>query len=163
MIRITKMTDYGIVLLSRFALSSDSTPVSVKDLAQSSSLPEPTVSKLLKALSKNGLLISVRGVKGGYQLARRPEAISVAQIIAAIDGPIAITDCAGESGPRCDLERSCPVRSNWQKINVSILDSLQSVSLADMARPSGPGFIPVHAVTRSDVRSQREELCQPVL
>ena len=146
MIRITKMTDYGIVLLSRLAISPDSKAYSVKGLAEAANLPEPTVSKLLKALTKSGLLVSTRGVNGGYGLARKPEQISVAQIIAAIDGPIAITDCSGELPDRCEHERMCPVRSNWQKINLAIRDSLEGVTLAQMAGSLPANFVPLRSI-----------------
>jgi FeS assembly SUF system regulator len=136
-IRITRLTDYGIVLLSHMALDPEWRAHNARDLAAEAHLPEPTVGKLLKALTRGGILKSLRGSKGGYTLARRPEEITVAEIIGAIDGPIAITDCS--SGPtvasRCELERLCPVKSNWQRINVAIRDSLERVTLAEMARP----------------------------
>ncbi len=144
MIRITKMTDYGILLLSRFALAAEDRTQTVKDLAAGAHLPEPTVGKLLKALTKSGMLVSTRGVKGGYRLARPPREITVAQIIGAIDGPIAITDCSTTGAlHRCELEGRCPVQTNWQKINVAIRDSLDHITLADMAVPMRGDFIPL--------------------
>jgi FeS assembly SUF system regulator len=142
LIRITKLTDYGIVLLSHIARMPECKTRSVRDMAAETHLPLPTVSKLLKALTRNGLLISQRGVKGGYILARKPEEITVAQIISALDGPIAITDCSADPGGRCELERMCTVRNNWQRINVAIKDTLESLTLAEMARPT-PGFVPL--------------------
>lgn len=140
MIRITKLTDYGIVLLSRIARDPQMQVHSVRDLAAEAHLPLPTVSKILKILARQGLLVSHRGVKGGYHLARRPEEISVAEIIGALDGPIAVTDCSPRSSCRCDLEKLCCVRSNWQRINLAVRDTLEAISLADMARPLPPGF-----------------------
>jgi FeS assembly SUF system regulator len=158
MIRITKMTDYGILLLSRFALASDTKTQTVRDLAAGAHLPEPTVGKLLKALTKSGMLVSTRGVKGGYRLARHPREISVAQIISAIDGPIAITDCATSDAlhpSRCELEGRCPVQTNWQKINVAIRDSLERITLADMAGPMPGAFVPLTMVGLADSKQRR--------
>jgi FeS assembly SUF system regulator len=154
MIRITKMTDYGILLLSRFATADNGAEPktrTVRDLATGAHLPEPTVGKLLKSLAKSGLLVSTRGVKGGYRLARPPRDITVAQIISAIDGPIAITDCATTgTAHRCDLEGRCPVQTNWQKINVAIRDSLEQITLADMAVPFREAFVPLAQISRKD-------------
>jgi FeS assembly SUF system regulator len=149
MIRITKMTDYGILLLSRFATGAQDRTQTVKDLAAGAHLPEPTVGKLLKSLTKSGLLVSTRGVKGGYRLAKSPREITVAQIIGAIDGPIAITDCSTTDAlHRCELEGRCPVQTNWQKINVAIRDSLDQITLADMAVPMAAAFVPLGAIGR---------------
>jgi len=138
MIRITKLTDYGIVLLSHIARDAQMQVHNVRDLAAESHLPLPTVSKILKTLARQGLLVSHRGVKGGYHLARRPEEISVAEIISALDGPIAVTDCSPNASGRCDLENLCCVRSNWQRINLAVRDTLEAISLADMAHPLPP-------------------------
>src|SRR5437764_1874549 len=144
MIRITKLTDYGIVLLAHIARTPEWTTRSVRELAADTHVRLPTVRKLLKTLTRSGLLISHRGVKGGYALARRPEQISVAQIIAALDGPIAITDCsAGKADCGCELERLCSTRANWQRINMAIRDAMQGITLADMASPFPASFVPL--------------------
>jgi FeS assembly SUF system regulator len=161
MIRITKMSDYGILLLSRFAdpQGPAARVQTVRDLAEGTRVPEPTVGKLLKALTRSGLLISTRGVKGGYRLARRPQEITVAQIIGAIDGPIAITDCSTDDAlHRCDLEGRCPVQTNWQKINVAIKDSLEKITLADMAGPMPGGFVPLGNIGRKQQPAQSASL-----
>jgi FeS assembly SUF system regulator len=137
MIRITKLTDYGIVLLSHMA--GEGKPHNARDLAAAAELPEPTVGKLLKALTRGGILVSHRGAKGGYTLSRPSNEITVGQVIAALDGPIAITDCSGGEAARCAHELRCPVRSNWQRINLAIRDSLEGITLADMARPAASG------------------------
>jgi len=131
------------VLLSHIARTPDWRTRSVRDIAAETHVPLPTVSKLLKSLTRSGLLVSQRGVKGGYALARRPELITVAQIIAALDGPIAITDCSGDDNGRCEIERLCSVRTNWKRINVAIIRALDSLTLADMAKPNDPAFIPL--------------------
>ncbi len=134
MFKITRLADYGIMLMARFAKSSPSR--SARDLAAESRVPQPTVSKVLKALAKHGLLEAHRGVNGGFRLARRPDQVSIAEIIEALEGPIAFTECCG--GP-CQLESHCVVGGNWRKINGAIARALRTVTLADMidsARPA---------------------------
>ncbi len=147
MIRITRLTDYGIVLLSRFADEEPGTVLSARGLADQTGIPLPTVSKILKTVTREGLLSSHRGTQGGYSLSRTPDAISVADIIAALEGPIALTECAGEAGGLCEIELTCPVRSNWQRITGAIRDALASIPLKEMTlahalhhrqRESGP-------------------------
>jgi FeS assembly SUF system regulator len=134
MIRMTRLTDYGIMLLTYFARGSQDPMRSARDLSREAHLPLPTVSKLLKVLARQGLLEAHRGVKGGFTLARRPEEITVAQIIDALEGPIGVTECSAHSGG-CDIERHCIVKSNWRKINRVVLEALDKITLAEMARP----------------------------
>ncbi len=135
MIRIARLTDYSIVLLTHFARERRPVVLNARDLAAEAKLPLPTVSKLLKLLSKSGLLASHRGVAGGYSLARRPEAITVAQIIAALEGPIAMTECSSDALGLCTLESTCPTQSNWRKINRAVRRALDDLTLADMLQP----------------------------
>ncbi len=135
MIRIAKLTDYGIVLLTHFARESVAPVLNARDLAAEASLPLPTVSKLLKLLSRAGLLVSHRGVAGGYSLARRPAEVTVAQIIAALEGPIAVTECSSDEHGLCTLEPTCPTQSNWRKINTAVRRALDDLTLADMVTP----------------------------
>ena len=137
MIRLSKLADYGIVLLSYFVRDTHAVRTA-RDLASASRLPLPTVSKILKALSRGGLLVSHRGVKGGYSLARPADDISVVEVIRAIDGPIALTECSHTAPGLCDLEIACPVRSNWQKINDVVVRALADLSLVDMTLPAPP-------------------------
>ncbi|MCK6460623.1 MAG: SUF system Fe-S cluster assembly regulator [Planctomycetes bacterium] len=137
MLRITKQSDYGIVLMTLFLGDGRERVHSTRDLARLAKLPLPTVSKILKALARAGLLGSHRGVKGGYRLARDPAEISVEEIIRALEGPIAITECV-EAGSDCEIEGSCPVRTNWQRINDSVRDALAAIRLSEMA--SGVSF-----------------------
>lgn len=132
MIRISKLTDYGIVLLTH--LANGNTSYTARDLAEESNLPLPTVGKLLKILSKGELLGSWRGAAGGYRLARRPEEITIAEIIEVLEGPVAITECSDDEG-LCGLESVCPVRTNWQKINGAVFKALEGLTLADMRKP----------------------------
>ena len=132
---MTRLTDYGIVLLSYFARDTDRNLHNARDIAAAANLPLPTVNKILKVLTRKGLLLSHRGVKGGYSLARGPEEISMADIITAIEGPVAITQCTVSLPGGCAQELSCPVHLNWQKINDAIRLALESVTLSEMARP----------------------------
>jgi FeS assembly SUF system regulator len=136
MIRITKQTDYGIVLLTHLAAQPDR-HVNAPELAAETQLPLPMVSKILKLLVREGLLLSHRGVKGGYSLTRDPREMTMAEIIAALEGPIAITECIEVSGD-CSHERLCPVRSNWHRINAAVREALEGITLAEMTAPLAP-------------------------
>jgi FeS assembly SUF system regulator len=105
-----------------------------RDIAKAAKLPLPIASKVLKLLGKAGLLTSQRGTKGGYGLARPPEEITVASIIHALEGPIAITACTGANRD-CSLGTGCPVRMNWQMINHAIHSALDRITLAQMKQP----------------------------
>ncbi len=133
MIRITKQTDYGIVLLTHLAVNAER-QYAAPELAAEARLPLPMASKILKLLARDGLLASHRGVKGGYSLARGAEEISMAEIITALEGPIAITECISVESD-CSHEALCPVRGNWQRINLAVRTALEGISLAEMAQP----------------------------
>lgn len=142
MIRISKETDYGIVLLSCLA-REPGVSLSATTLAERGRLPLPTVSKILKAMTRGGLLSSQRGAYGGYALARRPAEITVADIITVIDGPIALTDCSviepqapSEEHKSCDHIAHCHLSGHWAPINRAIRSALEGVTLADLTRPS---------------------------
>lgn len=136
MLRVTKLADYGIVILTHLAGQGNATS-SARDIAQEARLPLPVVSKILKLLAKDGLLESHRGIKGGYGLARRPEEITVAGIIRALEGPIAVTECTDRIRGDCGLETGCPVRTNWHLINQAIHQALEKITLAEMTQPLG--------------------------
>lgn len=133
MIRITKQTDYGIVLLTHLATEPER-KYNAPDLASETGLPLPMVSKILKLLARDGLLLSHRGVKGGYGLARAPEGISMAEIIGALEGPISMTECIDDEGG-CSHQPMCQVRGNWQRINEAVRGALEGITLAEMAHP----------------------------
>ena len=138
MLRVTKLTDYAIVVLTHLARQEGEACLTARDLADCSDVPAPTVSKLLKALAKGGLVASQRGAKGGYRLLRPPEDISVAEVIGAIEGPIAMTECSHDDSGLCEVEDNCNVRTNWQRINVAVQSALSAVSIADMMGASAP-------------------------
>jgi FeS assembly SUF system regulator len=134
MIRITRQTDYGIVLLSQMASHPMAEVHTAKHAAQQSHIPLPMASKILKALAKGGLLVSQRGVKGGYRLAAPAERISLADVIQALEGPIGMTECSFKPGA-CEQEGSCPVQSNWKQISLAMRDALDRIPLSEMVRP----------------------------
>lgn len=133
MIRITKQTDYGIVLMTHLAQAREAQQ-SAPDLAEELRIPLPMVSKILKILAREGLLASHRGVRGGYSLARPASEITVDQIVGSLEGQIAMTECV-EDHHDCARESFCSVRGNWQVINRAILNALQGITLAEMVRP----------------------------
>ncbi len=132
MLKVSKLTDYGIGLMTCLARQGSLEPVTARDLSATMGLPLPTVSKVLKLLTSGELLVSTRGATGGYTLARQPEQISLAEMFEALEGPIAVTECAGESGCACELEVACGLKPNWNWINRQLLGTLQGISLQNM-------------------------------
>ena len=147
MIRITREADYGIVLMSCLA-QAEGQPRSAAALAQQRRLPLPMVSKILKSLARAGLLTSQRGVQGGYSLARPPAKISAADIIGALEGPIAITECSDETHDGCARQDHCEVSGHWSRINQAIYAALQSISLLEMSQPDPSQPVRFHAPHR---------------
>jgi FeS assembly SUF system regulator len=135
MIRLAKLTDYGLVLMTCMARKHHHTLHTARGLASESKLPLATVSKLLKMLLQGGLLISRRGINGGYVLARQAAAISVAEIIVALEGPIALTECSGDVVGLCALEQHCAIRSNQRAISQAVRGALENVMLSDLVHP----------------------------
>ncbi len=136
MLRLSKLTDYAVVVLVR--LSGGATVQTSPGIAAATGIPEPTVAKVLKALAGSGLVISQRGARGGYRLVRPLAATPVAEVIAAIDGPIALTACVEGSAGGCEAERLCPVRGRWDTVNDAIVEALTAITLADMERDAVP-------------------------
>ena len=136
MLRLTKLTDYGIVLMAYIAFEEKQGARTARDLAELSGLPLPTVSKVLKMLARGGLLVSHRGKNGGYTLVREANEISVAEMLEALEGPLALTDCATHDDSDCDISSSCPVKTNWRTINDAVNGALKSVKLSEMTKPA---------------------------
>ncbi|MED5535577.1 MAG: SUF system Fe-S cluster assembly regulator [Pseudomonadota bacterium] len=136
MLRMSKLTDYATLVLAQLS-TFDGELSSAHQLAIDTHLAQPTVSKLLKALVRAGLVVSERGAQGGYALARPPSEISAAQIIDALEGPVAITTCSSERG-LCDFESVCRVGGAWQRINAGIRQALMEVSLTDLQHHAHP-------------------------
>ena len=135
MIRLSRLAEYAVLLMSHMAREPATTHTAI-GMADATGLPVPTVSKILAMTSRYGLLDSIRGRDGGYRLARAPAAISVEDIIAAVDGPIALTVCIEQGPGCCELEHVCPSRTNWHRINQALRSALSGVTLAEMAAPA---------------------------
>ena len=140
MIKLSRVTDYGIVLLAHLARRPGNATRNAREVAQETGLPAPTVSKILKSLAREGLLVSHRGTRGGYSLARGADEITVSEMIAALEGPIGLTECTVHPGA-CTQESSCHVREPWQHINQAVRDTLAGITLADLATPRALGSI----------------------
>jgi FeS assembly SUF system regulator len=134
MLRVTKLTDYASVVLTVLATDVDAV-LSASGLAERAGLEATTVAKVLKPLAQAGLVQAFRGVNGGYRLARAPSEISLVEIVEAIEGPLAMTECSIHDG-HCEIEHSCGARANWRRINDVVADVLRKVSLADMLTPA---------------------------
>ena len=130
MLRMSKMTDYGTLVLAHLAARPGQV-FSASEIAADTSLALPSVRKLLKILGKACLVSSYRGASGGYALARPAEQISAAEILDALEGPVMLTECSA-SDSQCRLEDSCGVGQSWQRINRLIRRSLDDVSLAQL-------------------------------
>lgn len=141
------MTDYAVVLATHLAAAEG--PHAARDLAVQTQIPEPTASKVLKKLARAGVVISQRGAKGGYALARPPQQIGVHEVIEAIEGPIAVTECSDETADSfCEYETNCGVRANWQRINLAVHRALAEISLADMAFPGTAELVSIARSSR---------------
>ena len=133
MIKLSKLTDYSVAILAQMSKADTGKVVSCTFLSETTGVPEPTVAKILKILTKSGFVVSARGIRGGYRLDRSADKITVADIITAMDGPIAVTACVEGGTNDCAMESKCPVRGNWDKVNRAIRAALEEVSLADIA------------------------------
>jgi FeS assembly SUF system regulator len=131
MLKMSRLTDYGTGVLAYLA-AADEAPHSASQVAEQTGLPAATVSKILKLLTRGGLVTSHRGALGGYLLARPASEISAAEVIDALEGPLALTECSVEPGS-CELEASCLVGNAWQRINLAIRRALEEISLAELA------------------------------
>jgi FeS assembly SUF system regulator len=141
MIILSKLADYGVIVATHLAARPER-QANAAAIAAATRLPPATVSKLLKALAHAGLVTATRGAAGGYRLARLPAAISVAELVAAIDGDIGITECSvHEAG--CERTTYCPTRPHWGAINRAVGAALSAISLQDMVSPFA--FMPTPA------------------
>lgn len=130
---MSKLADYGTVILTTMVRNPEQLK-SAAEIALAIHVPTPTVSKILKLLAREGLVLSLRGAKGGYMLSRPANEISVAEIIQAMDGPIGMTECSITPG-LCTQETDCAVRANWQRINRIVMQSLENITLDQMIQP----------------------------
>lgn len=133
MIKLGKLTGYAIVLMGQLAKEGVGTFRSARYLSDKTGIPEPTVAKVLKMLTSKKLLASVRGAAGGYKISKKAEQISIAEIVTALDGPIAVVTCAnGNKGWSCVAKGMCPIRGNWDHLNNAITSAFEGVSLANI-------------------------------
>jgi FeS assembly SUF system regulator len=144
MLRLSKLTDYAVVVLVRLS-GMDGVQTS-PGIAAATGIPEPTVAKVLKTLAAGDLVLSQRGAKGGYRLNRALSAIPIADVIACVDGPIALTACVEGSNTGCESQGLCPMRGRWDPVNEAIHAALSSITLADMQAAPLPAFrmLPPH-------------------
>lgn len=131
MLRISKLTDYATVILAQLA-ADERRRRTAAEVAAATGIGLATVGKLLKELQRAGLVASTRGAHGGYSLARPPGAISAADIIDAVEGPVGLTECATTPGV-CGIEASCRVGRSWQRVNAAIRRALAEVTLSQLA------------------------------
>jgi len=141
-LRITKQTDYGIMLLARMAALPAGRLLSTAEAARWSGLSRAMVSKILKSLARGRLIESHRGVAGGYSLTRRPEETTVAGVIRALEGPIGMVQCAVHEG-QCQQEPICPARINWTRINREIERTLERIPISEMVGPAPAALLPI--------------------
>jgi FeS assembly SUF system regulator len=147
MLRMSKMTDYGALVLATMA-STPAVTHAAAEIAESTGIRLPTTRKLLKMLARGGLVSSKRGSQGGYILARKPIEISAVDMIEAIEGPLAMTECSLAPG-LCELEPSCPVSAQWQKLSGAVRRVLAEITLADLVNETP---VPQFSVERRDAR-----------
>lgn len=136
MLRISKLADYGTILLTAMAVEPQWT-FSAAELGVRTGLPLPSVSKIMKILLHQGIVVSLRGANGGYKLARSPAEISTVQILNALDGPLGVTECSASPG-LCKREANCGARSHWHMVNRVVLQALEQITLQHMIAPGRP-------------------------
>ncbi len=140
MIKLSRLADYGVVVLGRLATMRQrgAGPTTAAEIAEATLLPAPTVAKILKLLARGEVVCSHRGHQGGYSLARDPGAITVADLVTALDGPVALTACVDGHEGDCSVESMCAIRGHWDAVNTAVRAALESVTLADMILPGVP-------------------------
>jgi FeS assembly SUF system regulator len=134
MIKVSKLADYAVVVLASLVQGGDSLQSAVA-LAGHTGLPEPTVAKVLKLLSKENIVHSLRGSNGGYRLTQKPQDITIANILLAIDGPVSLTACVEGSSAQCSYQCSCLMKGRWNSVNLAIQKAFEEISLEDMIAP----------------------------
>ncbi|WP_424812363.1 SUF system Fe-S cluster assembly regulator [Roseococcus sp. YIM B11640] len=144
MLKLSRLTDYAVVVLSRMG-QSDAPLLSAPGLAARTGLAEPTVAKVLKIMAQCGIVEGMRGARGGYRLSRPLAEIKLSDVIVAFDGPIALTACVDGGSGGCDSEHLCPVRGRWDPVNRAIRDALAQISVADLAGGGCSGSFLPHA------------------
>ena len=148
MLRVTRLTDYATVVMTVLAARPDAV-MSAPELAERAGLEAPTVAKVLKPLAAAGLVEGFRGANGGYRLAQPADAITLFDVVEAMEVPLGMTECSVHEG-NCGIEQQCGIRANWRRINDVVADALRAVTLAQMLQPPTPPD--PHAAQRIDLR-----------
>ena len=130
--RLSSLTDYAVVMMAACSRHCGGARTNAAALAEETGIPLPTVQKLVSKLSNAGLLRSVRGAGGGFKLARPAAAINLAEIIEAIEGPIALTACVEAGRHDCGMEGACRVQAHWPMVNTAVRGALAEISLTSL-------------------------------
>ena len=138
MLRLSKLTDYAVVVLVRLSDEAGAAVQTTPGIAAATGVPEPTVAKVLKAMAGSGLVVSQRGARGGYRLARPLSAMPIRDVIEAIDGPIALTSCVEGGAGGCEATALCPVHGRWDVVNGAVREALGGITLAEMQGAAVP-------------------------
>ena len=136
MLRVSKFTDYAVVVLSR--LEAEGGVQTAPGLAGGTGIAEPTVAKVLKMLAQASLVEGLRGARGGYRLLRPLSSLPLSEVIVAVDGPIALTACVDGGFGLCEAENTCPVRGRWDPVNAAIREALSAIMVSQIAAPPAP-------------------------
>ncbi len=134
--RLSSFADYAVVVMAAAARHAPGTKLSATMLSAETGVPLPTAQKLMGKLAGAGLLASTRGAAGGFELARATDAVSLADIIEAVEGPIALTSCVDDLRHDCALEQACKVKPHWGVVNEAVRGAFSAVSLASLSSPS---------------------------
>lgn len=140
MIRLSRLTDYAVVIVAELARTPGDTHAATT-LALRTGIPEPTVAKVLKILARTDIVVSARGVNGGYALQTPPEQVSVAKLVEAVNGPIALTACVDDNEDDCNILAQCMLRGRWNPVNTAVRAALLSVSIADLIAAGEPSAV----------------------
>lgn len=149
MMKLGKLTDYAVAVMVQLSRDGSGVARSAHQLADRTGIPEPTVAKVLKKLTREKLVQSVRGAAGGYKLAQDPQNLSICDVIEALDGPIEIVACANGVADACRAEHKCPAKGKWAPVNQAVRAALQAVTLQDMARAPSCGHSTLTQITKS--------------
>jgi len=143
MLRLSKKADYALIAMKHLALRPDQSASSAREIAEQYDIPVELMAKVLQRLAREGLLASHQGTRGGYHLSRPPAAISVADVIQAVDGPLTVTACTTDE-ENCEQYSKCSVRDPLWKIKERIIVALQACSITELATDSAtPSLITI--------------------
>jgi FeS assembly SUF system regulator len=151
MLRLSRLTDYAVVALVHLGAAEG--VATSPGIAAAIGIPEPTIAKVLKTLANHGLVTSTRGAHGGYRLARKLAQIAVAEVIVAVDGPIALASCV-DGALGCESQSLCPVAGRWDPVNHAIREALLNITLADMANATIPRAFRVPAEVPAEILNE---------